>query len=314
MDQTIPNQDQSYWDFLSLTFTQISDMKSQGSEPADIEKYTLQRLSELRSLILEMSLKQEFIRDLKNKFVSTLGQDLGKIPVFLRSDTNMEDLKDFTGAGLNLTLFNTLDEKRILDGIKEVWASPYTERSYRWRQKFLLNPEDVYPSILIIPSVFVDYSGVVITKDFVDGKPGRYNVAFSQGAGGAVDGQKAESWILSPNGQNILVSPARDMSYKYLSKSGGTGKAKSAQGQRILSNANISDLWRICQSIERQMPQYGMQYPYDIELGFENDKLWLFQIRPFVENKSAVASSYLNALDPELPQNLQIKLNEKMSV
>ena len=76
----------------------------------------------------------------------------------------MEDLKDFTGAGLNLTLFNVVDYETIIQGIRDVWASPYTERSYKWRQQYLLNPENVFPSILIIPSVDVDYSGVMVTR------------------------------------------------------------------------------------------------------------------------------------------------------
>jgi len=76
----------------------------------------------------------------------------------------MEDLKYFTGPGLNLTLFNVVDKAKVIQGIKDVWASPYTERSFKWRQKYLLNPENVFPSILIIPSVDVDYSGVLITK------------------------------------------------------------------------------------------------------------------------------------------------------
>ena len=98
----------------------------------------------------------------------------------------MEDLKEFTGAGLNLTLFNIKKEQKILQGIKQVWASAYTERSFKWRQKYLLNPENVYPSILIIPSVDVDYSGVMITKGINAGTENDLTVAFSRGAGGAV--------------------------------------------------------------------------------------------------------------------------------
>lgn len=312
MDQLIPGREISYWEFLIETFNEEITSSERSDLNDNMESYILNRLGELRRLILEMPLKDSFIEELKSGFVDHMGKPLGEVPVFLRSDTNMEDLKDFTGAGLNLTIFNTIDKQKILNGVKEVWASPYTERSFKWRQKFLLNPEDVYPSILVIPSVFVDYSGVIITKDFIDGIPGRYNVAFSQGAGGAVDGQEAESWILSPDGKNILVSPARDYSYKYLAKSGGTATAYSHKGSRILSNENIADIWKICYSIQKEMPNYGMQAPYDIELGFESDKLWLFQIRPFVENKNAVASTYLNSLNPEIPLKLQVSLDEKI--
>ena len=78
----------------------------------------------------------EFEADLKAQFRNILGKEIGSLPVFLRSDTNMEDLKDFTGAGLNLTLFNVVDVDKIFKGIREVWASPYSERRFRWRQSF----------------------------------------------------------------------------------------------------------------------------------------------------------------------------------
>ena len=52
--------------------------------------------------------------------------------------------------------------------------------------------------------------------------------------------------------------------------------------------------------------------PLDIELGFKNDKLWLFQIRPFVESKKARSSTYLNNLDPESNPNLVINLFDKI--
>jgi len=155
---------------------------------------------------------------------------------------------------------------------------------------------------------------VIITKDFIDGIPGRYNVAFSQGVGGAVDGQKAESWILSPNGQNILVSPARDRTFKTLAKTGGTTIRQSRLSDRILNYENIADIWRVSHTIHKAMPEAGMSAPYDIELGFKDNRLWLFQIRPFVENKKALASNYLNRLDPVMPNKMKIKLNEKVSL
>ncbi|HBT09029.1 MAG TPA: hypothetical protein DEB18_05655, partial [Leeuwenhoekiella sp.] len=59
------------------------------------------------------------------------------------------------------------------------------ERSFKWRQVYLSNPENVFPSILVIPSVDVDYSGVMITKGINEGTDEDLTVAFSRGAGGA---------------------------------------------------------------------------------------------------------------------------------
>ncbi|OXS18948.1 hypothetical protein CGU36_27870, partial [Pseudomonas fluorescens] len=141
---------------------------------------------------------------------------------FLRSDTNMEDLEEFTGAGLNLTVFNVVEREKILQGIRDVWASPYTERSFKWRQTYLSNPESVYPSILIIPTVDVDYSGVLITKDFLNNHAEKITVAMSRGAGGAVDGQSAETYLIHQNGTTELIAPARENKRRRLPITGGS--------------------------------------------------------------------------------------------
>ena len=118
--------------------------------------------------------------------------ELGELPIFIRSDTNMEDLQEFTGAGLNLTTFNIRDREEILQSIRLVWASPFTERSFMWRQKYLLNPENVYPSLLLLPSVNVEKSGVVITTAIFSSNPDNIVVAMNWGGGGAVEVLPAE--------------------------------------------------------------------------------------------------------------------------
>ena len=227
MDQPMPGQSVSYWKFLNAMFAEAERMRGQNIPEAEVENYQLRQLETLREAIAKMPLKADFVAGLEKNFETILRKSLGTIPVFLRSDTNMEDLKDFTGAGLNLTKFNVVDKEAIIKGIKEVWASPYTERSFKWRQKYLLNPENVFPSILVIPSVDVDYSGVLITKGINSGNDKDLTIAFSRGAGGAVDGQSAETYTIYDEGGNRLLAPARETRYNSLPITGGTGK-KSA--------------------------------------------------------------------------------------
>ena len=53
------------------------------------------------------------------------GRAIRRVGCFVRSDTNVEDLDNFNGAGLNLTVFNRKSLDDIYDGLKEVWASPF---------------------------------------------------------------------------------------------------------------------------------------------------------------------------------------------
>lgn len=311
MDQPMPGKDMSYWQFLNQIFQEAREMSRMGKTDEQVEAYTLGELEVLRNAIKEINLRPDFVADLKRSFYSAFSQEIGKVPVFLRSDTNMEDLKDFTGAGLNLTLFNVVDEAKILQGVKDVWASPYTERSFKWRQRYLLNPENVFPSILIIPSVDVDYSGVMITKGITTGDGRDQTVAFNRGAGGAVDGQAAESYLLHHDGQNLLLSPAREPTYRKLPATGGTETKFATFEEPILNHGNVYDLRLLAYHLYQKFTE--MKPPYDVECGFKDNQLWLFQVRPFVENKSAQSSAYLESITPKVDGGKMVGLKNSLS-
>ncbi len=313
MDQPMPGQNETYWEFLNKAFAEAAELEKSNSEKEEVDSFILKKLETLRNAIQEMPFLPGFEADLKLKFAKVLGKEIGSLPVFLRSDTNMEDLKDFTGAGLNLTLFNVVDTDKILKGIKQVWASPYSERSFRWRQSFLLNPENVYPSILVIPSVDVEYSGVLITKGVNNGKADDLTIAFSRGAGGAVDGQAAESYLLEADDTDHLLSPAREPSFNTLPATGGTGKAIATFEIPILKETNLTKIREFSKQLKQKMTETkGMEGPFDVELGFLHDKLWLFQVRPFVENKNAAGADYLDSISAKPDEKKMIPLSDKL--
>ncbi len=303
-DQKMDGRDLSYWNYLNETFAVMRKLEADGSPES--ETYTLARLDTLRAAIKKMPLLPEFESELKQKFKEILGAEMGKKPVFIRSDTNMEDLKDFTGAGLNLTVFNVLETQKIFEGIKDVWASPYMERSYKWRQKYLLNPENVFPSILIIPTVNAECSGVLITKGVGSGRKDEVTVAFSRGVGGAVEGQASETWSLAPKGVTSLLSPSREPDFTTVPAKGGTEKMATKFDERILSPDRLLALRKMAADLERVLPNVGIKGPYDVELGFIGNTISLFQVRPFVENKRAAGSEYLQSISENFDASKKI--------
>lgn len=314
MDQIIPGKNLSYWNFLKETFENSSRMEKQDGSIEETDKYILSRLEILREEIKKINLQTELVNDLDDNFSTIFGIEMGKIPVFIRSDTNMEDLKDFSGAGLNLTVFNAVDKSQILQGIRDVWASPYTERSYKWRQKYLNNPLNVFPSILIIPSVNVDKSGVIITTGVTSANRNDITIAFSMGAGGAVEGQISESYLIKETGEKIILSPSRESRYNYLPVSGGVIKKFSSFENPVLSDNDLKLLIDFTNSMKVKLPgSPGIESdgPFDIELGIKDSKIWLFQVRPFVENKAANSLEYLNSITQVIPQSKKISLSEK---
>ncbi|MFK7933973.1 MAG: PEP/pyruvate-binding domain-containing protein, partial [Saprospiraceae bacterium] len=309
MNQKMPGYDGSYWEYLNASFAEAEQQRNNGSSAEAVNRFTLEKLNRLRTAIMQIELLPDFVEELESGFKKTFGNRLGNVPVFLRSDTNMEDLAEFTGAGLNLTKFNVVNRDKIIKGIKEVWASPYTERSFKWRQSYLLNPENVFPSILIIPTVDVEHSGVVITKGITTNDGRDVTIAFSRGAGGAVDGQAAETYLLQHNYDNVLLSPAREQDVRRLPQTGGSVMNKTTFEQPILSDKNLNTLRELAYDIHQRFPksETGSHGPFDIELGFANDQPWLFQGRPFVENDNAKTYEYLESISPKLEGEIAVR-------
>jgi phosphoenolpyruvate synthase/pyruvate phosphate dikinase len=314
MEQAIPGRDISYWQFLQQGFAKAKKEREAGQSEASIEANLLAHLAELRKELETIPFLPGFKAEFRDSFAQIFGTPLGELPVFLRSDTNMEDLKDFTGAGLNKTIFNVREEEKIWDGIREVWMSPYTERSFKWRQRYLNNPENVYPSLLVIPGVNVDYSGVVITQNVSTGRTEDITAAFSRGVGGAVDGQRAETYTIFETGHIAMLSPAREVNYLYLPAEGGTKRGIDKLNKPLLNLYNLTDIKYLTDEVEANYPREEGTEPitYDMEMGFKDDHLWLFQVRPFVENKQAAASGYLQSINPSYEPYKSVDLSQKI--
>ena len=77
----------------------------------------------------------------------------------------------------------------------------------------------------------------------------------------------------------------------------------------------MADIKTLAMTIRETMPKEtntDYEGAYDVELGFKEDKLWLFQIRPFVENKKALSSGYLESITPKINTAKEISLSTKI--
>ena len=137
--------------------------------------------------------------------------------VFVRSDTNVEDLPGFTGAGLNLTLPNVVGLENVVKAILEVWASPYTARAFAWRQSHMRDPENVYPAVLLQQTVPSEKSGVMVTQGTSRSRDLHFlSVAVNEGMGGAVEGQAAESLRIDTRDGRVRVLATATAPWRYV--------------------------------------------------------------------------------------------------
>ena len=276
--------------FVERTYKQFFDvMIPAKTSERDLAAWITPRLDIIRYSIRQAPLSAE-LKEAIRKGLEADGLLTGadqSVGCFVRSDTNVEDLDNFNGAGLNLTVFNRKSLDDIYGGLKEVWASPFEFRSFSWRQTLIDDPLWVLSSVVILEAVPNDKSGVLVTADPNSGEPGRMLVATSEGVGGAVDGTSAETLLWSPQGVELISlfkSPWRNQ----LQPTGGSDIVPASGSDTVLAPGELHDIiaagQKISENFEPVKDPAGKPKPWDIEFGFSKGKLWLFQCRPFLGN------------------------------
>ena len=310
LDQPLEPGGPSVFSWMQKQYAQIESLSKDTGKQEKVIKDFLERM---RNWILNADPGDDFRRRLKKTMTATFGPE-GSYGVFVRSDTNVEDLPGFTGAGLNLTLANVVGFENILEGINRVWASPFSERAFRWRQAYMKDPEHIYASVLLLKSVPSDKSGVMVTADIDTGQTGWLTIAVNEGVGGAVAGQTSEELRINiSDGSVRLMAQATDPYKVVISKKGGMATVPASGSDAILSPNDIQKLMEFARTGPKRFPRLkndrGKVVPADIEFGFYRDNLVLFQIRPFLESSKARQNLYLNRLDQQLKEKYSMTVN-----
>ncbi len=317
LDQPMPGENKSVFDWMVAQYAAIRKLPTGSAARRQAAERFRQRL---QNWILHADPGRAFRTRLAAAMEKTFGKD-GSYGVFVRSDTNVEDLPGFTGAGLNLTVPNVVGFENVLAAIPRVWASPFSARAYAWRQSHMEKPQHVYPAVLLLRSVPSDKSGVLVTQDIDTGNRDWLSVAVNEGVGGAVDGQAAESLrINTETGEVRLMAQATATYRRKPAPQGGIEKLPVSGSDTVLLPDEIAQLIKLSKELPKRFPaivdDQGNPVPADIEFGFVDGKLKLFQLRPFLESKRAQGSAFLSQMDQNLKnaRDIQVSLSEAPGV
>ena len=281
---------------------QYANLAKLSAKPAQQKQATAKLLARMRRWAETVEPGEAFRAQLHDALAKLVP---GAGGVFVRSDTNVEDLAGFTGAGLNLTVSNAVGEKAVMSAIREVWASPFSDRSYAWRQSLMEQPEYVFPAVLLQSAFPSEKSGVMVTADVEGGRPGFVSIATNEGVSGAVDGEAAESLLVSVAGSDVrYLAQATASLRKDLSPAGGIARVRTSGSDTVLAPGEIAQLVALAREAPQRFPLLrgddGNPRAADVEFGFRDGKLTLLQIRPFNESKSAHQSETLRRLDARI--------------
>ncbi len=248
-------------------------------------RYRRQKLEEFRNSIQ----KGEFNASLRAEVISRWKKQLLGKPVFVRSSSNAEDLPNFSGAGLYSSVPNVIEEDKLIEGVKKVWASLWNFDGYEARVRNYVSQSDVYMSALIQVGIDMEKGGVMITKDpFDDGNKNAVYISAVCGHNSKVVSNTGipEQILFNPRSNSVVVMTlSRQENALAFDERGDlketVDKCASAS-KRVLTDLQARNLARAAANIKRA---FGGRKEQDIEWGIMNNRIYVVQARPYIDNK-----------------------------
>ncbi len=264
-------------------FDKIMDGLSEDLDFVHNPRYRRQKLDDYRAAIQG----GKFDPELRSAVIQKWKTQLAGKPVFIRSSSNSEDLPNFSGAGLYSSVPNVIEEEKLIDGIKRVWASLWKFEAYEARVRNYVSQQDVYMSALIQVGVDMDKGGVMITKDPFDER-NRNAVYISAVCGHnskVVDNTGIPEQILfNPRSNSVVVMTLSQQENALAFDEDGDLKETvdrcAAAQKRVLTDLQARNLAKAAIKIRTA---FGGKAEQDIEWGILNGKIYVVQSRPYID-------------------------------
>lgn len=223
----------------------------------------------------------------------------------VRSSATAEDSANFSFAGLHDTMLGVRSHTALEAAVRQCWASLWSERAFNYRKSKGLDTDIAEIAVVIQQMVRTDVSFVLFTSDPVTGSSDHLVISASWGLGEAV-----VSGLVNPD--HIVVDPfGRVADYRVGHKqhmviadappSEGARQVpvpRALQVMRVMSDEQASELAKVGRLLSARLG-----FEADIEGGFADGQLYLFQARPITTlgtpfQLSAAAASQQTSLAP----------------
>jgi len=199
--------------------------------------------------------------------------------VAVRSSATTEDLAAASFAGQQETFTNIKGKTHLIEAVKKCFASLYTARAVYYRHKKGFAKVEALLSVVVQRMINSEKSGVMFTKNPMNGKNEIVIEAVFGLGEGIVSGKiKPDHYVLD-NELEILEKEIANKKTALIKEENGNGKeikldAEKSKSQ-VLTNAEIKHLGGLGLKIEEHYKK-----PQDIEFAVEAGKVFIVQSRP----------------------------------
>jgi hypothetical protein len=240
--------------------------------------YRRQRLAEMRERIkqgkVSVGLREAVLKKVHAEYA---GKGL-----FVRSSSNVEDLPNFSGAGLHDTVPNVKTDEQLVEALKTVWASLWNFDAYEARERANIDHSKAFMGILVQEGINADSAGVMITTDPFDADDrGGIYISAKRGLGiKVVEGKKiAEQIIYMPDADSVKVLTRSDEDSLLTFDERGGVKEIPISGERAVLTDDV--VRRLAHAAALIKNVFGGR-EQDIEWVYMRGQVYIVQSRPYI--------------------------------
>lgn len=209
-----------------------------------------------------------------------LGGPLRQALVAIRSSATAEDLPGASFAGQQETYLNVQGEARVLDRVRDCWASLFEPRAIFYREEKGFEHMKVGMAVPVQQMIPSDVSGVMFTIDPVSADKKTIIIEAVWGLGEYIVQGKVtpDRYLVAKKSYDITkidIAKQTVQLVKARRENKETTVPVKKQTKRKLSDRQIVALAKLGQKI-----QDHYFFPQDIEWSLYKNKLWILQTRP----------------------------------
>lgn len=199
-------------------------------------------------------------------------------PVTVRSTAPVEDSATASFAGLHDSFVNVRGLPMILDNLRLVWASLWSDRALLYRQELGLDPTTSAMAVIVQELVVGDRSGVAFSR--CPGRPGLIAIESVWGLNqGLVDGDVEPDRLLLEGADGRIVeryTPQRLQACRALVDGVTLQPLPAAEREQSPLSEEVAG--RVISLLRRAEEQFGA--PQDLEWTLRGSELFALQSRP----------------------------------
>ena len=228
----------------------------------------------IRNIFLRKSIPLEIEKELKEIIEA---QFKGR-SVVVRSSAPDEDTASASFAGLHESYVNIKGVDKILDHVRKVWASLWSDAALLYRQEIGLDVQKSSMAVVIQEIIVGDKSGVAFSKSPNDDSQGIVESVYGLNQG-LVDGAvEPDRWIIARKDRTVIShTPAERMQWMIPDKSG----VQCAVLPDEIANRPPLNAQEVIRVFKLALDAEGFfKSPQDLEWTFQKKDLYVLQSRP----------------------------------